>query len=79
MAVAEVVDDAGTAAGPVRSDMGASFEEDVLEVAAVGLEAHQAEAELGGDVADQVVGRAALGELGRRRVDRDHRARADGR
>ena len=36
------------------------LQEDVLEVTAVGLQPHQAEAELGGDVADQVVGGALV-------------------
>src|SRR6478672_12452639 len=60
--------------GCETSDMGRSVQEDVLEVETVGLEAYEPEAELGGDVADQVVGDALGRELGRRRVDRDHRA-----
>src|SRR5690349_5931407 len=64
----------GRPASGESSDTGASFEEDVLEVAPVGLEPHQAQAEVGGDVADEVVDRPALGELGWRRVDGDHRA-----
>ena len=50
-------------------------EEHVLEVTPVGLEAHQAEAEVGGGVADHVV----HADPGRRRLHRDGRARAAGR
>src|ERR671912_1474159 len=61
--------------GRLISDMGHTpVQEDVLEVATVGLQPHQAQAELGGDVADQVVRGSFAGQLRRWWVDRDHGA-----
>ena len=64
-----------TGTTPPPPSPGASVEEHVLEVAPVGLEAHQAEPEVGRGVADHVV----HGDPGRRGLHGDRRSRAGDR
>ena len=79
VAVAQVVDDPGAVshADHLRDRVAERdvVVEDVLEVAPVGLEAHQPEPQVGGGVADQVVDRDAR----RARAPRRWPSRAGGR